>query len=442
MKFVNWARTASCEPVALARPRSEEELRSVLLDAMAKGLRVKVVGGAHSWSDAACTDGVLISLDALSAIVSVDGTRVTVEAGIRLDALNEALASRGLALGVLGSIARQSIAGAIATGTHGSGPRHGSLSSMVCGLRLMLADGSVKDLAPGDELFDAARVSLGALGVVTRVTLACEPAFRLEELAAPLPFDEAVKQIPALVAGEAYVKLWWLPHTDVVQVYRYRRTEAPSTFSAFARWLDDRVLNRFVFAALLKTSRLFPAWIPALNRLVRRAYFRETRKVARSDLALTIAMPPVHEEIEYAMPVDRAADALAQVKALIEREKLRVNFVVELRFVAADEAWMSPAFGRDTAYVGAYMARARGIERYFAEFERLMQSLGGRPHWGKQFTAGAQALRDLCPNHARFSALRDALDPRGLFDNEFLLRVLPHQRALPHSREPPGSAMV
>src|SRR5438067_5766510 len=194
-RFVNWARTASCVPADFAQPRSEEELRAVLLEAAARGLCVKVVGGAHSWSDAACTDGVLVNLDRLSRVLSIDGERVTVEAGIRLDALNETLAARGLALGVIGSIARQSIAGAISTGTHGSGPRHGSLSSLVCGLRLMPADGTVRHLAPGDELFDGARVGLGALGIITQVTLRCEPAFRLEELAAPLPFDEALAAI-------------------------------------------------------------------------------------------------------------------------------------------------------------------------------------------------------------------------------------------------------
>src|SRR5712692_2389008 len=321
-QFVNWAETASCTPAIFAEPRTEDELREVLRDAEARGLPVKVVGGGHSWSDAACTEGVLVSLDGLSRVIEIEGDRVTVEAGIRLDALNQTLAGRGLALGVLGSIARQSIAGAISTGTHGSGPRHGSLASLVCGLRLLLADGSVRDLGASDDLFDAARVSLGALGIITRVTLQCEPAFRLEELAAPLPFDEAAAQIPQLVRDEAYVKLWWLPHTGVVQVFRYRRTEADSSFRALQRWVDDRIVNRLVFAALLRLGRAAPSWIPRLNALVRAAYFRTTRKVARSDQALTIAMPPVHQEVEYAIPLEHAPAALRRVRALIEREKL------------------------------------------------------------------------------------------------------------------------
>jgi FAD/FMN-containing dehydrogenase len=293
----------------------------------------------------------------------------------------------------------------------------------------MLADGSVRDLVPGDGLFDAARMSLGALGIVTRVTLRCEPAFALEEIAAPMRFDEAVAAIPGLVRDEAYVKLWWLPHTDSVQVFRYRRTQEASTFSALKRWLDDRVLNRIVFAALLGLSRFAPAIIPAVNRAVRAVYFLPRRTVARSDLALTIPMPPVHEETEYAIPLESAGDALRGLKAMIDRERLRVNFVAELRFVAADEAWMSPAFGRPTAYLGAYMARTREIGRYFAEFERQMLALGGRPHWGKQFSLDAAQLEAVHPNLARFSRLRDALDPEGMFDNAFLQRVFPRRLA-------------
>jgi FAD/FMN-containing dehydrogenase len=321
------------------------------------------------------------------------------------------------------------VAGAIATGTHGSGPRHGSLASLVCGLRLMLADGSVRDLAPGDELFDAARVGLGALGIVTRVTLRCEPAFALEEVAAPMRFDEALAAIPGLVRSEAYVKLWWLPHTDAVQVFRHRRTEEPSSLSRLKRWLDDRVLNRVVFASLLRLSRIAPQIIPPVNRAVRAVYFLPRRTVARSDQVLTIPMPPVHEEMEYAVPLDRAADALHGLRALIDREQLRVNFVAELRFVAPDDAWLSPAFGRPTAYLGAYMARSRDLGRYFAAFEKEMLALDGRPHWGKQFSLDAAQLRAAHPNLARFAALRDELDPGELFDNDFLRRVLPRSTA-------------
>src|SRR3989442_7409431 len=252
-RFVNWARTCSSMPAARAQPASEDAVAE-LVRAAARGARVKVVGAGHSWSDIACTDGMLLSLDRLDRVLEVheDQREVTLEARIPLRALNAALAERGLALPVLGSIAEQSVAGAISTATHGSAPRLPNLAGLVTRLRMVLADASVVDLSadPDPELFAAARVGLGALGVITRVTLRCVPAFRLEEICEPMRFDEALDKVPDLAAREEFVKLCWLPHTDSVQVFRYRRTDAPSRFRRSARWVDEAIANRGVFALL------------------------------------------------------------------------------------------------------------------------------------------------------------------------------------------------
>jgi L-gulonolactone oxidase len=423
--FVNWAGTASCRAAHSSSPRNEGELRSAIAEAAACGQRIKLVGAGHSWNDCACTPEHLVSLDAMDHFVAAAGDEVTVEGGMRLWQLNEELHRRGLALGVVGSIAHQTVAGAISTGTHGSSPRRGNLASMVTRLRLALADGTIVDCsrAQDPELFAAARVGLGALGVITQVTLRCEPAFTLEENASPMRFDEALAAIPRLAAEEEYVKLWWLPHTDFVQVFRYRRTSEKSAFSKLARWVDEKIVNRGVFALLLWLTSKWPRAIPAMNRAVRGAYFRPARRIARSDRALTLAMPARHEEVEIALPVEYAAEALVRTRDLIEREKLRVNFVVELRFVAADDAWLSPCHGRDSCFIGAYMARSRGIERYFSTFESEMLALGGRPHWGKQFSAGAEQLAPLYSKWDDFDALRARLDPRGMFENDYVRRL-------------------
>jgi FAD-linked oxidoreductase len=426
-RFVNWARTASCEAARFSQPASEAELADCLRSSAERGERVKLLGGGHSWSDCACTPGHHLSLDGMRRILNVDraGCRVTVEAGLRLFELNEALAEQGLALGVLGSIAQQSVAGAISTGTHGSSPRRGNLASLVTALRLVLADGSIVECSreKDPDLFAAARVGLGALGAVSSVTLACEPAFVLEERAWPILLDDALSNLPRLVAEEEYLKLWWLPHTEHALLVTWRRTDAPSRFGRFARWFDERIVNRGLFALLLAASRVAPSIIPKMNGLVRRAYFRPARRVARSDQALTIPMPARHQEVEYALPAALAVEALRRTRALIEREKLRVNFVVELRFAAGDDAWLSPSHGRDSCYLGAYMARAPGLERYFACFEAEMLSLGGRPHWGKQFNATAAQLRAAHPRFDEFNQLRRRLDPRGMFENDYLRRV-------------------
>lgn len=426
--FRNWARTASCRVERFVQPDTEDELVALVKQVAAAGGRLKVVGAGHSWSEAACTDGVLVNLDRLDRVLSVDRERglFTVEAGIRLHALNEALDAHGLAMPVLGSVCVQSLAGAIATGTHGSAPRKGSLASAVVGLRLVDGTGRVHDVSRSTDpdVFDAARVGLGALGVVTRLTLQVTPAFRLEETVEPLPFDEALARIPALVASEEFVKLWWVPHTSHALVFRYRRTKAPSTWSRFARWLDV-LTNRVAFAFLLFLSRLSPAVVPPVNALVQASYFRPGKRIARSDQCLSLSMPPRHDEMEYALPLERAADAFRFAKHVIEQERLRVNFIVELRFTAADEPWMSPAYGRDTCWLGAYIASSASLERYFEVVEAQMLAWGGRPHWGKRFAAPADTLRRHVPRYDDFATIRERLDPQRVFGNVFLDRVWP-----------------
>jgi FAD-linked oxidoreductase len=388
---------------------------------------VKVVGGGHSWNDIACTPETLVTLDRMDRVLSVDraARRITVEGGLRLKDLKERLAEHGLAMRNLGSIAEQSIAGATATGTHGTGIRLGNLSTQVAHVRLATADGRVLDLTPRDgDLFDAARLGLGALGIVTAVTLDCEDAFDLEETTYGLPFNEALARMQDLVEESAHVKFWWLPHTGWVQVYRFERTTKPRTRPTLQRRLDESDLTKSIFRALLWTGARLPAAVPLLNSLVRRSYFKTTTRVDRSDRVLNIAMPPVHREAEYAIPRERATEALRAMNERIERDRLKVNFVVETRFVAADSILMSPAQGRASCHITCCMYDSPSLRRYFAAFEEIMDRLEGRPHWGKEFTMRADRIRARLPGYDRFKAIRDELDPGRRFDNAFLGRVL------------------
>lgn len=395
--------------------------------ARTQGLRLKVVGAAHSWSDVALPGHLAMSLDRLAGPVEIDRAtgEVTVWAGTRLRDLNTLLREHGLAMPVLGSIAEQSVAGAISTGTHGSAPRLGNLASLVSRLRMVLPDGSIAEVSGKQqpELFQAARVGLGALGVITQVTFRCVPAFDLEEESYPMPFDEALLALPSLLEREAFFKLWWLPHTDRVQVFCYRKTRRASTFRPALRWLDEQVINRLVFAAVLGAGEADPSQIPALNRAVGALYFRPTRRVAPSDKTFNIAMPPVHDEAEAAIPVERTADALRWLRGYIEQERLAINFVIEVRFGAGDDAWMSPAYQRDSCFLGAYTANRRDRERFFEGFERRMLEMRGRPHWGKSFRATGSQLRGLYPRFRDFAALREQLDPTGVMLNPFLERL-------------------
>ena len=426
-RFFNWARTASARPTSVALPSGDDEVGALLAKATREGARVKPVGGGHSWSDAACTAGVLLSLDRMRRLISLDASTgdVTVEAGMRLHELNAALALRGRALPVLGSISAQSIAGATATGTHGSAPKLGNLASNVTSMRLVLADGSQRDVdaSRDPDLFRAARVGLGAFGIVTRMTLKTVPAFDLEETLTPLSFDAALAQLPTLVRHEPFVKVWWLPHTRHAVVFRYRPTTAPRTFSERARSFDEQVLNRRLLAGVLAAGARAPSLIPSINRAVASVYFRPRVTIGQSDRVLNLAMPPLHDELEYALPVERAAEALSFVRDLIERERLRVDFIVELRFSAADDAWLSPSHERATCWLGAYIGQPHDRDRYFGAVERQALAWGGRPHWGKWFSAPSSELSRRFSRWNDAVALRAEVDPSGTFDSPFLSRV-------------------
>jgi L-gulonolactone oxidase len=420
-----WGRSASCTPAEQRVCSSEAEIADVVRAAAQAGRKVKAIGAGHSWSDCAMTDGVLVRVDGLSS-VRVDKQRglVRVGAGLPLRALNDALAAEGLALPIVGSIAAQSIAGVVSTGTHGSSLRHGNLSTGVVGLRIVNGRGEVVALEDSDPRLPGARVALGALGIVTEVTLRVGPAFKVVQEMEPVDFDRAVAALPALPHEAEYGKLWWFPHTNRALVFRGRRTTEPPTFSEQARALDERLLNGIVFAGLLGLGARAPALIPALNRMIALSYATPRRVVGRSDHVLSLAMPPRHRECEWAVPVDAGPALVRATRDLIERRGFRVNFIFEARFVRGDDTWLSPAYGQDVMQIGAYSANPGDHEAFFDAFAAIAREMGGRPHWGKEASFTPMDVAGWYPELPRFRALARDLDPDGVFRTPFVERVL------------------
>ena len=410
--------------MAVHHPASEQAIVDLVNGARQRGHGVRAFGALHSWSDIALTDQLAVSLDRLSGLTRVDGHRVTVRAGTRLRDLNRLLAEHGLAMPILGSVDPQAVAGAVSTGTHGSSRVHGNLASIVRGLRLVTGTGEVLDVREGDPRLDALRVGLGATGILSELTLEVVPAFHLREVATPMPIREAIERVDELSRSAEFVKLWWLPHTGQAIVFAADRTEAPSTFSPWGRWVDEHLINRFLFRGILAASRLAPGLTPSLNRVVGAAYFRRQERVGRSHEVFHLAMPPVHRETEYAIPVEHTQQALTELVDWVQRDRLHVNFIAEVRFVRADDGWMSPAHGHDVCQLGAYMANNPDLDTYFAGFERRMLDLGGRPHWGKEFAASGPTVRARYPRSAEWVELVRTLDPDRVFRNPFTSRLL------------------
>jgi L-gulonolactone oxidase len=427
-RFVNWAGNQRARPRRRHAPTSEDEIVSIVRGVRERGETLRVVGAGHSWSDAALSDDNLVTLDRYADVVAVDHDqrRVTVKAGMRLSALVVALDRVGLAMENLGSIAAQTVAGAIATGTHGTGLGHGILATQVVSLRLVDGTGEVHTLCAddGDDLLDAARVSLGCLGVLTELTLRCRDAFDLEERAWSLPFAEVARTLPELAREHEHLKAWWLPHTGRVQIFAFTPTAAPRAGAGRASRALDDAINKTVFPAILGVGRALPRTLPELNRLVGRTYFQDRRRVARSDLVFNVAMPPRHLEMEYGIPVDALPEALTDFERLIARHRLHVDMVQEVRFVAPDDCHLSPAHGRESCQLGAYISNPRDRDAFFAGFEALALAADGRPHWGKLFNVGALELAPRFLHWDRFQELRRRFDPDRVFASAFTRRVL------------------
>lgn len=425
-RFTNWSRMHAAVAKAWESPRTEAEVGDVLARARRAKQRVRPIGSGHSWSPIAVPEDVGLDLSNMRAVLGVDAAArtVRVQAGVRLFELTNALDRVGLAVPILGSISEQTIAGAISTGTHGSSLVYGNLASLVEELTIVTPRGETMRLAAGDARLEAARVSLGALGIVTEVVLRVAPAFVLIGEVETLPIERVAEELSAIARSCEYVKVWWLPQTRGAQVFRYRRTPAAPTDVTVARAIDTHFTNRVLFPGVLALARRFPAITGAVNRAVAASYLERPAVPVRSDLAFNVPMPPIHRESEYAFALDEAGAALAELAALVKRERLQVNFPVEARFVREDRAWMSPAFARDTCQIGAYMSDAPDLGRFFHAFEALAQARSARPHWGKEMNVDAGYVARVYPKTGEFTALAREWDPDGTLRNAFLDRVL------------------
>ncbi|GAA1730608.1 D-arabinono-1,4-lactone oxidase [Isoptericola hypogeus] len=438
-------------PARRAAPRDEAELAALVAGASAEGLRVRAIGAGHSFTPAAVTDGLHLDLDHLAGVEAVlpqpDGTtHVTVRAGTRLHALNRLLAALGLAMRNLGDIDRQSVAGAISTGTHGTGARLGGLATQVRGVRLVAPDGQVRTAtdaaAPGSaerDLFEVARLGLGTVGVLSAVTLEVVPAFCLHAREEPWPLDRVLEGLDDYVDDNDHAEFYWFPGTrraltlrnnratpDQVRARDARRAGvAGSLRSAAGRaraLLDEELLSNGAFGAVNRLALAAPGLVPRLNAVSARAlpardYVAPSHEVFIHPRRVRFA------EMEYAVPRAELRDVLSELDGWLHSSGEPVPFPVEVRFAAPDDVWLSTARGRETAYVAVHQYAAMPHRRYFGAAERIFTAAGGRPHWGKLHTRTAEDLAAHYPLDD-VARVRAAADPDGVFRNDYTDAVL------------------
>lgn len=424
----NWGGNVVARPAREVMPASVEELASAVRQAAEDGLRVKAVGTGHSFTSVAATDGVLIRPQLLTGIRGIDrdAMTVTVEAGTPLKRLNMALAREGLSLTNMGDIMEQTVAGATGTGTHGTGRDSASIAAQIRGLELVTADGSVLSCSQKEnpEVFAAARIGLGALGVVTAITFAVEPVFLLTAREEPMPLDRVLAEFDQLWAENEHFEFYWFPHTGNTNTKRNNRSAGPERpVGQVAGWFEDEFLSNGVFQVAQWVGRAAPATVPAIARLSSRALSARVY----TDIPYKVFTSPRRVrfvEMEYAVPRAALVDTLRELKSMVDRSGLRISFPVEVRTAPADDITLSTGSGRDSAYIAVHMFRGTPYQAYFTAAERIFTAHEGRPHWGKVHTRDAAHLAGAYPRFGEFTALRDRLDPERRFQNDYLRRVL------------------
>lgn len=426
--WTNWARTATASPQRLLRPRNLDEITTAVRQTATAGMRLRPLGSGHSFTAVAATDSVALDLSEWAGVLDADSDTglVTVRSGTTLRRLNTELAHAGLAMTNLGDIDVQTIAGAVSTGTHGTGARFGGLATQIRGLQLAMADGSVVTCSETErpELFAAARVGLGALGVIITVTLQCEPAFVLEAREGPKPLDAVLEAFDEYADGNDHFEFYWFPYGRNALVKRNNRVQGPAEpLSKLREFVDYTLTENAAFAGLCRLGRAVPTLVPTLGRLSSsvlssRSYSNDSHRVFTTQRSVRFV------ESEWAVPRETVGEVLQELRALVPTLRTPVTFPAEVRIAAADDVWLSTAYGRDTAYVAVHQYAGMPYREYFEAFAAIAGAVGGRPHWGKLHDLDAAALRERYPRFDDFLRVAADVDPAGVFRNGYLDRVL------------------
>jgi len=423
LHWSNWSGSVKSQPRQIVRPRDIDELARLVREYGREGRHARVAGAGHSFTPIAQSDDVLLSLDEMQGIESVDTENQTavVWGGTKLKALGESLYERGLAQENLGDIDAQSIAGAISTGTHGTGAQFGTLATQVAGLTLVTAAGDILECSPerDADLFKAAQVSLGALGVIAKVKLRLVPVKRLHYHGHRKKLDECLDNLEDYRNNNDHFEFFWFPYTDLAQAKFTNETEEEVTSSSLWSGFNKVVLENYVYWLLSESCRLVPSLCKTVCKISGSA-IADVDEINYSHRIFATPRMVRFQEMEYNIPVEHFKDVLGEIRQCIDQQQFKVHFPVECRFVRADDIWLSPAYQRESAYIAVHMYRGMPYRSYFTHIEQIFRRYDGRPHWGKLHTRRPGELVALYPRWHDFCRLRAEFDPRGMFLNSYL----------------------
>lgn len=420
-------------PHQILYPENEAEVQDIVRKAQQQGQKIRVVGAGHSFTPLVKTDSLIVSLDRLTGMISIDKEKqqAVVWGGTRLKALGEMLHKQGFGMENLGDIDVQSIAGALSTGTHGCGVTFGVLASQMVSCTLVTANGEILELdAENDpERFKAAQVGLGTLGIITRMGLKLQPAYKLKYVARKETFEQVLANLEDYKQKNRNFEFYWFPYSETAQTKFMNITDEAPNGTGIGAWLNEIVLENGIFWIVSRISRHIPGTFKAMSR-VSAWGVSGSSKTAWSHQVFATKRLVKFQEMEYNLPAENFIPALREIKEAIETFKFKVHFPIECRFVKGDDIWLSPAHRRDSAYIAVHSYKGMPHQEYFGAMEGIFKKYNGRPHWGKMHNRTAADLKQLYPKWEDFQNLRRELDPSGLFLNGYMKELFgEHNRA-------------
>ena len=425
-RWSNWSRLQSCAPRDFVKVSGVGHLSEVVGKAGAEDRQVTTVGSGHSFTPAALSDDLLLDITAIAGVISVDRESGLVEvgAGTILADLNRELDRLGLAMPNLGDIDRQTIAGAVSTGTHGTGRSFPNISAQIEAVKIVTADGEVREFGPGSLEILAGRVAIGSLGVLASITLRTVPAFNLHRIDEPMDLDQVLADFDLITRENEHFEFFVFPYTRTALTLKRNRTDRPlAPRSGTDRFLGDVVLENGIGDLALRLTGLIPGSIPRMARYSTH-FMSQSEQVDRSHRVFANYRTIRFNEMEYALPAESGPEALDRVLRLIEQQSFPLAMPIECRISAGDDALISQAHDRSTVYIAIHQHQTMEFEPYFREIEQIFREYDGRPHWGKLHFREAADLAPSFPRWDDFQAVREQLDPNRTFSNAYVERVL------------------
>lgn len=420
----NWSGNIQWTPNKIAHPSSEEEIKSIVLDAIKYKKKIRLIGSGHSFTSLCSTDNILISLDNYQGIISVDKEQkqVVVEAGTKLKLLGDLLFKENLAMENLGDINVQSIAGAISTGTHGTGTQFKSISNQVIALKFVNGKGEIIECSAtkNAELFKSAQVSLGCLGIITEVTLQCVTSYKLKLQNKKEKLSDVLKTLHKRNSENRNFEYYWIPYTDTAWTKTSNIVEnsEPDKVSFFNYW-TEYVLENYMFKLLCDYAKIFPSQNTLIAKITA-ASISNVKKVYHSHKVYATQRLVKFNEMEYNIPAETYKDVFKDIKKIVNSKKYNIHFPIENRWVKSDDIHMSPAYGRDSAYIACHVYNKKEYKAYFSALEEVFKTYDGRPHWGKLNTFTTEDVIKMYPKFDVFLKNRKEHDPENIFINPYL----------------------